>query len=585
MRGFVAAFCLLAASADGISRAGDVEVGPIGSLVAESTSEMAPAVVRWAVDGSDAKGPREVDSWEGSRRRSREFAAAWAARLREMDFDALGLEGKIDYLLLANELRATAESAKFVAGRDAEVAPFVPFAAAVEALVAARYRLVPVDPEKAAGTLVAIRKQVDEVRKQAEARKPDDKIPAHLADRAAGVIEANRRALAGWFEGYDGFDPLFSWWTRDPHRKADEGLRELVKYLRETVAGVKDGDRSALVAPPIGREEIEAALRAEMIAYSPEELLAVGEREFAWCDAERRKAAAELGFGDDWKAAADKVKKDHVEPGGQYRMIRGLVEETLAFVDARDLVTIPPLARESWTVHTTPADDQKHQPYYFYSGGAISMAYPADRMDHEGKLMAMRSNNVHFTKNLAMHELIPGHHLQMFMNARHQPHRRSFGTPFWTEGWALYWEILLWDLGFPKTPEDRLGLLFWRTHRCARIVFSLKYHLGKMTSQEAIDYLVDQVGHERSSAEGEVRRSLAGGYGPLYQASYMLGGLQFRALSKELVDSGKMTHKAFHDRILTGGPMPVELVRARLTDAKLTRDFTPSWKFAGEAPK
>ena len=76
------------------------------------------------------------------------------------------------------------------------------------------------------------------------------------------------------------------------------------------------------------------------------------------------------------------------------------------------------------------------------------------------------------------------------MNSRYQSHRRqAFGTPFWTEGWALYWELMLWDLDFARSPEDRVGMLFWRMHRCARIIFSLSFHLEQMTPQECIDYL------------------------------------------------------------------------------------------------
>lgn len=127
-----------------------------------------------------------------------------------------------------------------------------------------------------------------------------------------------------------------------------------------------------------------------------------------------------------------------------------------------------------------------------------------------------------------------------------------------------------------------MGMLFWRTHRAARIIFSLRFHLGEMTPQEAVDFLVDRVGHERANAEGEVRRSFAGAYSPLYQAAYMLGGLQFRALRRELVDSGAMTDREFHDAILQGGGMPVELVRARLTGARLTRDYAARWRFAGD---
>ena len=62
-------------------------------------------------------------------------------------------------------------------------------------------------------------------------------------------------------------------------------------------------------------------------------------------------------------------------------------------------------------------------------------------------------------------------------------------------------------MGFDKTPEQKVGALFWRMHRCARIIFSLKFHMGQWSPQEAIDFLVDRVGHERDNATAEVRRS------------------------------------------------------------------------------
>ncbi|NIP82746.1 MAG: DUF885 family protein, partial [Gemmatimonadetes bacterium] len=169
--------------------------------------------------------------------------------------------------------------------------------------------------------------------------------------------------------------------------------------------------------------------------------------------------------------------------------------------------------------------------------------------------------------------------LQGFMNDRYNPHRQIFRTPFWHEGNALYWEFRLWDLGFPRGPEDRVGMLFWRMHRAARIIFSLSFHLERMTPEEAIDFLVERVGHERANAAAEVRRSFNGSYPPLYQAGYMLGGLQFDALHQELVESGRMTEREYHDAILRGGPMPVEMVRVRLTGRELGPDFSASWRF------
>jgi uncharacterized protein (DUF885 family) len=196
--------------------------------------------------------------------------------------------------------------------------------------------------------------------------------------------------------------------------------------------------------------------------------------------------------------------------------------------------------------------------------------------------MSMRGNGIHVSRATVHHELIPGHHLKGFMSDRYNAHRSVFNTPFMSEGWALYWELLLWDRGFPRSPEDRIGMLWWRMHRAARIIFSLNFHLGRWTPEQCVDFLVNRVGHERFTATGEVRRSFAGTYSPLYQVAYMMGGLQIRSLYKELVDTNTMTAKAFHDAILKAGSMPIEMLRAVLTPQPLTRDYRAQWKYYGE---
>lgn len=293
-----------------------------------------------------------------------------------------------------------------------------------------------------------------------------------------------------------------------------------------------------------------------------------------------KKVAADMGLGDDWKAALEKVKSLHVEPGRQPDLIRDLALEAIDFVTSRDLVTVPPLARDIWRIEMMSPERQRVNPF-FLGGEVIQVSFPTDTMDHDDKLMSLRGNNVHFSRATVQHELIPGHHLQGFMTERYSAHRRAFATPFWGEGWALYWEFRLWDLGFPRSPEDRVGMLFWRMHRAARILFSLGFHLGTMTPQQCIDLLVDGVGHERANAEAEVRRSFNGTYSPLYQVAYMIGGLQFQALHREFVVSGRMSERDFHDTILESGRMPVELVRHVLAGEPPPAAFVPAWRFAG----
>jgi uncharacterized protein (DUF885 family) len=405
-----------------------------------------------------------------------------------------------------------------------------------------------------------------------------------VAFRASRTVERLRGTLRDWSEFYNTYDPLYTWWAAEPYKSLDRSLHEYGVYLGETLAGVKRDDDTALAGEPVGRDALRAELDAAMIPYSAEELIDIANREFAWCETELKRAARDMGFGDDWKRALEKVKTLHVEPGKQPALIRDLALEAIRFVDEHDLITVPALARESWSMEMMSPQRQLVNPF-FTGGEVISVSYPTNTMSHEQKLMSMRGNNIHFSRATVHHELIPGHHLQGFMASRYKAYRRPFNTPFLVEGWPLYWETLLWDMKFPQSPEDRMGMLFWRTHRCARIIFSLSFHLGKMTPQECVDFLVDRVGHERENAAAEVRRSVNGSYEPLYQCAYLLGGLQLRALRKELVDSGKMNDRAFHDAILRENAIPVEMIRASLTGQELARGFTTRWRFYDSEPR
>lgn len=107
-------------------------------------------------------------------------------------------------------------------------------------------------------------------------------------------------------------------------------------------------DESGINGRPIGRQALLHDLAGEMIPYSPEELVVIANTEYAWCEAEICKASREMGFGDDWKKAVEKVKQMHVEPGKQPDLIRDLAWEAANYVQKNGLVTVPPVARETW---------------------------------------------------------------------------------------------------------------------------------------------------------------------------------------------------------------------------------------------
>jgi hypothetical protein len=706
-------------------------------LLAEPASEMRLVVTRYTLDRQTLAGNYAGGSGRGGGRgRGGDGVApatpppvsqARIARLKRFDRSWQEALGKIDPNTLTPAARADLRSLRTTLvdnisrtlGQDGELAlitTVVPFAPTIVQYVEARIRIEEMDAERSARTATELLGDIARVKVRLEAglagTKTSDalRINGALAQRAAEAVDVLRANTTEWFNFYNGYDPLFTWWMGLPHKKLDAALQDYGTFLRDKVAaanldapetqdqvlknfkptpmapapkvaevpdlqeiialpqdemrnvvqrflggtggdgGRGGGGRGGTGTPAAGPEYYQAWLAAlqsldfdklsrnaqvdyltikrtsemriargsiqlpanpprkqdssgipgaargreglildfteQMIPYTPEQLMVLADKEFEWCVEEMKKASRQLGFGDDWKKAVEKVKDTYVPPGGQPVMIRDLLIEAVEYLRAKDLITVPQVAAES--LHMSMMSPQQQLTSPFFLGGArIMVSYPTDTMEFEARMQSMRGNNPNFSHATAHHEMIPGHNLVGFLGQRFDDYRPGLVSagPFFGEGWPLYWELTLYDMGFNKTPEQRVGALFWRMHRSARIVFSLKFHMGQWSPQECIDYLVDKVGHERDNATAEVRRSFQGGYGPLYQAAYLLGGLQLRGLRRELVDSGQMTNKAFHDEIMRQGGMPIALLRLALTKQRLTRDMDITWKFYGELPE
>jgi len=512
--------------------------------------------------------------------RALEMLDTSANELKRVDFAKLDREGQVDYILLKNEItsrRATYEQRMIGLIEDAA---FLGFADPVLTLDQYRRTRAPMDQRGWAMTTWGIPKQIKEARKAVEERnkKAENKeasdegekkgdthveadqegdvssaleaLPKWRLHRIAGHAKAAERTLDEWYKHYAPYNPGFDWWMKRPVEDAKKQLAEFDKWLREKMANVKDRNQAPPFGEVVGEQRLEELIGYEMIPYSADELIAIAEKEFAWCEQQQAKAATELGF-DKWQDALAHVKDQHVDPGGQATLVSDYAEEAIRFCEKNKLLSVPSLVKETWRVKMVDEKTQKNMPYAAYSGLNVLVAYACANQDHDHKMSAMRGNNLHTTRIVTAHEVVPGHHLQNYYAARYRPYRRIFSTPFFVEGWALYWEMRLWDLGYTRGPEE-----------------------------EMINFLVDEVGHERPQATAEVRRFIAGNYSALYQAGYMLGGKQLISLHRDFVESGKMTEKAFHDRILKMGTIPVEMVRALLDESvELTPDYQPNWKF------
>lgn len=465
--------------------------------------------------------------------------------------------------------------------------------------------------------------------------KPKD-IDPPTAHRAMRMLDEYRTGLSAYAAMYEDYDPLFKWWvasgqgsgtgstaTASPLAELQAEVKKLkeairARYLTPKPKGAGKNSSSGsgndsklkskgapapnrvsdITGEPIGRDALLAELEAEMIAYTPEELASIAEREYARYLCLIKQASADMGLGDDWKAAVESLKSHYAPPGGQIPLVRALVREGIEFTKAHNIATVPQLGEEvlACTMQMLSREAQRTAPY-FLGGDSISVAAPTADMTLGEKLASLRANNKYFARATAFHEMVPGHGLQLWVADRagrgYWTGRGQVGwTPFYVEGWATYCERVFWDAGFfaPETghkPEDRVGTLFWQLHRCMRIVFSLGFHLGKLSALECVDLLVERVGHERNAAEAEVRRSLSGEYPPLYQCGYLVGALQLARLEREVCgeDAGgkkeRLSKTEFRDQVLLEGSLPIEMLRALFgVGGELTEDWKPSWRFA-----
>ena len=498
--------------------------------------------------------------------------------LSAISFTSLSTNSQVDFILLKRNIVKAQKDLSEARNVYHQIHQYVSFDSGIISIQSGRRRGSYPDAMVVAAKFNGIKNQIDTLQIWFKKQQP---LIASLNSKLSDVLENLRKGVQSIYSFYDAYDPMFTWWVKKPYTQLDSALLQYTSQVKSaaTKQTIASGDGSGIEGNPIGAKALQDLLDYEMIPYTASELVEIANREFAWCDVEIKKASQQMGFGNDWKQALAKVKLNYVAPGRQPELVNTLAEEAIAFIEQHNMLTIPPLAKEVWRMSMLTEAQQRLAPF-FLGGESILIGYPTDKMDFETRMMSMRSNNYAFSHATVYHELIPGHNLQYFMNRRYKQYRSAFRTPFSIEGWSLYWEMLLWDKNFNDTPEKKMGALFWRLHRCARIIFSLNYHLGKWTPQQCINFLMERVGHEKFSAEGEVRRSFTGNYGPLYQIAYMLGGLQLRQLYKEVVDNKKMTEKEFHDAYLQENAIPIEMFRAIITKQPLTENYKTKWKFA-----
>jgi uncharacterized protein (DUF885 family) len=169
-------------------------------------------------------------------------------------------------------------------------------------------------------------------------------------------------------------------------------------------------------------------------------------------------------------------------------------------------------------------------------------------------------------ESTAFHETIPGHHLQMALalerKGSHPISRYVFNSGF-TEGWGLYAERLADEMKLYSSDLDRLGMLSSQAFRAARLVVDSGIHTMGWTRQQAIDYMLGHTSEAPADIASEVDRYIIL---PGQATAYMLGMLEIqrsRDGAREAMGS-KFDIKAFHDRVLEDGSVPVTYLSEKI---------------------
>jgi uncharacterized protein (DUF885 family) len=166
-------------------------------------------------------------------------------------------------------------------------------------------------------------------------------------------------------------------------------------------------------------------------------------------------------------------------------------------------------------------------------------------------------------ESVVFHETYPGHHLQgaiaLELGDRVHPLARYLFNSGFSEGWALYSERLADELGLYSGPPDRLGMLSDQAARAARLVVDSGIHTQGWSRERAVAYMGSNTAWAPGDIEAEVDRYIAW---PGQATAYMLGMLEIRRLRDraEAELGGRFDLRAFHDRVLESGSIPLPML-------------------------
>jgi uncharacterized protein (DUF885 family) len=292
---------------------------------------------------------------------------------------------------------------------------------------------------------------------------------------------------------------------------------------------------------------------------TPDQIHEIGLREVARIRGEMQKVMEQTGF----KGTREEFFKYlRTDPRFHYDKAADLLEAyraTAKRIDPHLVELFRKLPRMPYGVEPIPAVEAPDTTAAYYRPGAadgsragdfmVNLYKPEDRPKWE--MMA-----------LALHESVPGHHLQIALGMEQQdlPNFRRYGYyDAFGEGWGLYAESLGEEMELYNDPYSKFGELTYDMWRAVRLVIDTGIHTGQWSRQKAIDYFMDNCPKDPLDITNEVDRYIAW---PGQALAYKIGELKIRELrdraSREL--GPKFDLKEFHDVVLRDGAIPLDIL-------------------------
>jgi uncharacterized protein (DUF885 family) len=521
--------------------------------------EFAESPVRASSLGLTEYDERLDDLSEDAIQRRQQRSAEWLARFEKLD-GQLGDAEQIDRELIVSELRGRDIVRDFEMWRRQPDTYLNPGMHGIFVLFLHRLR-----PERQLVEAAISRlRQVPDNLLAGKRNLAPELVPSIFLDRAANQARAGER------------------YVRDllPEQVEDESLRadlakagaEAARAYESYVAFLEQMRPEARGEWALGEDRYTRLLqKKELLAFGSAELHDKGRAQVERLSDELRRTARQIKGTEDWRQVLDELNEDH--PRTPEEMRGGYEQWTFKardFLREHRLVSFP----DGEECHVVPsphyqrpvlavASYMQPPPFSDRMLGHFFVPYPPDGASDEEVQKRLASNSYPGIPTTSVHEAYPGHHWHLVMvKANPSRVRHVFRTSYFSEGWALYAEHLMREAGFFADPRHEMYYFASTIFRAARIVVDTSLHSGRMSWQEAVDYMQRHTALTEPTARAEVTRYCAW---PTQASSYLTGCLEIlrirdRFLSARGASAGDTDAlRDFHDAITSAGSLPIAL--------------------------